>query len=83
MALTPIQETKIKQWLQSKSPLGLTCPVCHRKQWTIGMITQSPEFTPNGITIGGPVMPTLHIACDYCAHIMSFAAIPMGLVAQE
>ena len=79
MPLDQAQGQKLDAWLRAKAPLGLACPVCQRKQWSVGDIVSAPTWSPQGFAIGGPTVPTIQVICNHCAYVMHFAAVPIGL----
>lgn len=80
MILTEADQTKVQKWLEKKCG-QLRCFCCGHAQWQLMNIS--------GITLGFDThttrfhyhdgVPTVSIACSNCAHLVSFAAVLLGL----
>ncbi len=79
MPLDKQQQEKLEKWLQSKGVLP-NCPICTTNSWAIGDIVSALPYTTGKIKLGGPTVPMVQIICKNCAHVLLFAAIPIGLV---
>lgn len=76
MPLDNSQQSKATTWLQRHNP---RCPVCGGNGFSLGEIVAPPVMQGGGINIGGPSVPVLQVVCGNCAHVLHFAAVPMGL----
>ena len=57
------------------------CPNCGQNQWSVLEIVSTSPFSPErGITIGGPTIPLLLVACKNCFQVSQFSAIGLGLL---
>lgn len=57
------------------------CPACKSNSWNIQDSTyQLTEFNPEGMVIGGPVVPVLAVLCSNCGYMMMFNALSVGAV---
>jgi hypothetical protein len=77
------QQQKLQAWMRAKFPTGLTCPACRRSNWQALPLVVVPNYTSGGFSLGGPTVPMVPLACNNCAHIMLFAAVPLGLASSR
>jgi hypothetical protein len=78
MPLNPTQVAQANQWF-SEHNITLVCPICQNNggaNFTTGDIVAAPVY---GST-SAPEWPMLQIICNRCAHVLTFAAHPMGLI---
>jgi hypothetical protein len=65
--------------LQNKIALG-PCPRCHSSSFALAGETAIPlGDNPGKIWFGGPVVPTVIVACTNCGHLMLHASITLGV----
>lgn len=69
---------KMQAWFNSKG-VNNTCSACGRNNWEAGGVIAAPGFTSGGMTIGGPTVPMVTLACSNCGFVRLFAAVPIGL----
>jgi hypothetical protein len=82
MPLTDAQRDQAAKHLRRH--LRNPCSVCGIHKFTIVDLVNTLPFDNNGaIVLGGPSIPTLLVVCDNCFHLLSFAAVPMGLVPSD
>jgi hypothetical protein len=84
MALDKANEEKVVQWLTTKGQL--VCPLCKGVAWGIGDLVGVPVVpTPLSGPIlnfaGSPVSLQVQLTCIGCAHVVFFAAAPIGITA--
>ena len=77
MGLSPQQFDMAREKLEPHLQRG--CPVCQGKSFAIESIAIAPMLEGGGIALGGGV-PVLLVVCGTCAHVLSFAAKPLGLL---
>ena len=78
-----MESGRLKEVVEALTNKGvkLPCPRCNLMKFSIVGETQIPlQENPNVITIGGPSIPTVIIACDNCGYITQHATLPLGLV---
>lgn len=80
MPLNDQQTQQVSQWLNSKKSYDFACPVCNSKNFSVGDIVMAPSFSGGGMAIGGPGVPMVQVICKNCAHVLLFAAVPIGLM---
>ena len=74
------KQTRIINALKAKQ-VHLPCPRCGQPKFSVvGETIISLQNDPNVISIGGPSIPTVIVACDNCGYITQHAQIPLGLV---
>ena len=58
------------------------CPFCHKSKFTIvdGYLPNNLQDHLNGLTIGGPMMPTIAIVCNYCGFVSQHSLGVLGLM---
>ena len=57
------------------------CPRCdHAKFSVVGETLIPLQEDPSVLTIGGPSIPTIIVACDNCGYLTQHAAAPLGLM---
>jgi hypothetical protein len=57
------------------------CPMCGVSEWNVQEeLFQIPEFLPNSIAVGGPVIPVVPVVCGNCGNTVLVNAIGAGLV---
>ena len=69
--------------LNSKE-VKLPCPRCGSNSFSIvGESFISINENPNTVTIGGPSVPTILVACDNCGYVTQHAQRSLGLLRQR
>lgn len=80
MDFTTEDQTKIKDWIQSRTP-NLRCFCCGNQRWQIlpraAMTSMFDTHTGRIYYMDG--YPTVALLCEQCGHIVSFSAPVMGL----
>ena len=79
MALDKDQQAKLTKWLNAKVA-DKSCRKCGQNSWELGDIVSAPIQTKEGISIGGPSIPTVIVACGNCAFVELYAAAAIGLL---
>ena len=80
MPLDQNQINKVNAWMNSHG-VNNNCPACGRaNMWQIGDVVAPPVMIGNNINLGGPSVPMVQVLCGNCAHVMLFAAVPIGLI---
>jgi hypothetical protein len=79
MPLTQDQAQKVQAFFTSRRARN-QCPMCGSSGFTPGDVVQAPVLAHGGIHVGGPAVPMLQLVCNNCAHIILFAAVPIGIV---
>lgn len=75
-----IKQSQVIEALKAKQ-VHLPCPRCSQPKFSIvGESIISIQNDPNVLSIGGPSIPTVIVACDNCGYITQHATIPLGLV---
>lgn len=73
--LTPEMQTAVLDWLRDRHIA--TCPVCRQaSEWRV----HSELYFPMAEGVAEreiPILPTIQVVCSRCAHILSFAALPV------
>lgn len=72
--------SKIKNVIQD-----IECPICHNKNFVIadGYFISSIRGDVNGMTLGGPSIPSIGIICDKCGFISHHALGILGLLSDS
>lgn len=80
--LTEAQTKKFIEWVHTKQPGEIVCPVCKSTKWVAGeLVLMPPTMNPSGgYNLGGATYPLLPIFCTNCAHALFFNAIAIGVV---
>jgi len=79
MALDPTQQQQLTDWMALKG-VRAQCPACGLDAGRVtGDIVAGLRVKPGGLHIGEPVTPLVELVCANCAHVMLFAAEPIGL----
>ncbi|MFL5735083.1 MAG: hypothetical protein ACJ78Q_18155 [Chloroflexia bacterium] len=79
MTLDPTQHQTLTTWMAQKG-VRPECPACGSTTGrTPGGIVAEMRVTPRGLHVGDPVLPLVQLICNHCAHLMLFAAEPIGL----
>lgn len=79
MPINSSQQEKLKAWLDSKG-VRPQCGACGSNDWAPGDIVAAPRYSSQGLAIGGPTVPMVQLVCSNCAHLMLFAAVPIGIL---
>ena len=74
--LTKTQENKLIEWYKSKNN-GTPCPVCGGQNFIAGDLLSNPIHN-DGKEV--TYSPTVSLYCNNCAHLLTFAAAPIGLL---
>lgn len=82
--LSPAEISFILQWVTTKhgsSPYQ--CPICGHANWLVDeYVTQAIVFPVQanmGIPVSPVAWPVVRLMCTFCAHVISFNAVIMGL----
>ena len=61
---------------------NIECPICHNKQFIIadGYFNSSIQGNLNGMSLGGPSIPSIGIICNRCGFISHHALGVLGLI---
>lgn len=79
MALDALQQQQLADWLAARQ-IRPACPVCGAPNpWTGAEIVAALPVRPSGLHIGEPVTPLVQLTCGTCAHVLFFAAEPLGV----
>lgn len=74
---------KVEKWLHEKLESQIKCPICGRTKWIAGdKLSMSPTISASGAIDLVNVVPSFTMNCKHCAYIISFNALPMGLLQQ-
>ena len=61
--------------------VSMPCPRCAKSKFSIvGESFISIQENPGTMVIGGPVIPTIIVACDNCGYVTQHAKGPLGLL---
>lgn len=77
--LNSVEKAKVQAWLSSRARAG--CPFCGQRNFEIGSlltVTSSMEPTTGRIHYMHGY-PLVSIFCNYCAHVMWFSAMAVGV----
>ena len=68
-----------------KSGAKLPCPRCGNKTFSLidGYFNQTLQFQLGGITLGGPSIPTVVVACNQCGFLSQHAIGVLGLLSNK
>lgn len=80
--LNETDKKKIVEALNSKG-VKTTCPMCGNKHFVIadGYFTQSLQKNfNNGISLGGPAIPSISVICGNCGFMSQHALGALGLL---
>lgn len=80
MAITDLQRRTATEFLEKR--LTHPCPVCALRNFTIADIINTSPADPSGAFVLGPSIPLLLVMCTNCFHTLTFAAVPMQLMAE-
>ena len=77
------QREKLAAHLKAKAP-NFACPVCAAKSFSIGDVALSGNAigSDGSINMGGTIVPTVMVVCENCYHVLSFAAVPIGVISK-
>lgn len=66
------QRKRTIEWLDKKSPKGMTCPICSQMVWTIGEVAELRSFEGGTLVIGGnsSTYPVVPVICRNCGYTM-------------
>ena len=81
-----VDKERANQIIQALSKKGVTkpCPRCGHPHFSVVAETSIPiNSDPTSITIGGPVVPTVIVACSNCGFVTQHALGALGLVPEE
>lgn len=80
MSLTPSQQETLSNWMDARG-VRTQCPAClSLSGWTQGNLVGSYEVTGGGFRVSADSLtPTVQMICNNCAHVLHFAAVPIGL----
>lgn len=79
MALSTGQHQKLVDWLTEKG-VKPECPACGAYQSFVPLdVVAAPVRTAGGLNVGDRMTPMVQMVCSHCAHVMLFAAEPMGV----
>lgn len=75
------EKNNIVRILQEKGAV-MPCPRCGKNQFTLadGYLNNSLQQDLNGITIGGPSIPSVAVVCTNCGYISQHAIGVLGLL---
>lgn len=75
------QKQKIIKHITEKAP-GMRCAACGSQDFFVGddLVTPVPLTSTGNMVLGGSSVPVALLVCRNCAHVMHFAAVPMGVV---
>jgi hypothetical protein len=77
MALTPPEIEKFKAHLE-KFTTQTHCPVCQSNMWNVAGPSSLPALYQSGaMMLGGEVIPLVHLVCDTCYFVRTFAWQPI------
>ena len=80
MPIDQTQQQTLLSWMRSKG-VGANCHACGHSNWATGDVVSAAVMSPGGnVAIGGPSVPMVQVICGHCAHVVLFAAVPIGLV---
>lgn len=79
--MTQAEKDNIVQVLNSKKAV-LPCPRCGQNKFTLadGYLNSPLQQNLNGITIGGPSIPSVAVVCTNCGYISQHALGVLGLL---
>jgi hypothetical protein len=81
MAMTDAQRERAKDFLRDK--MQGVCPSCGGRAFQIADLVNALPYDGAGKLVLGPTVPLLLVMCDNCLHVLSFAAVPMGLLQEQ
>ena len=79
--LSIAEKQRIISKIQNIIP-NIECPICHNKNFIIadGYFNSSIQGDVNGMTLGGPSIPSIGIICNKCGFISHHALGVLGLL---
>ena len=80
-----MEQSRLNECIEALNSKGvkLPCPRCASNKFSIvGESFISINENPNVVTIGGPSIPTILVACDNCGYVTQHAQGPLGLLRQ-
>ncbi len=82
MPLTQEQRETATRFLRTH--LRNPCSVCGIHRFNVVDIVNTLPYENSGaMVLGGATIPLLLVVCESCFHVLSFAAVPIGLVPSE
>jgi hypothetical protein len=81
-----VEKERSKQIIEALSKKGVNkpCPRCGHLHFGVVAETSIPVSSePALITVGGPVVPTVIVACNNCGFVTQHALGALGLVTEE
>ena len=82
--LSKEQKEKIVKVLNERGA-KLPCPRCGNNNFTLldGYFNQTIQTELKGISIGGPSVPSVVVACNNCGYLNQHALGPLGLMPKQ
>ena len=82
--LSITEKQRIISKIQNVIPY-IECPICHNKNFIIadGYFNSSIQGDVNGMTLGGPSIPSIGIICNKCGFISHHALGVLGLLSDS
>lgn len=81
MKIKNSEKIKVPIWLNKHWVGRKSCPICQNNNWSLSdTIYEFRPFQHGGLTVGGPVIPTVVITCTNCGHTLFFNAIKLDIV---
>lgn len=79
--LAEYRRRQIMKWLNEKWPMAQKCPICQRREWSVGgTIHELRQFHNGSLVVAGSVFPVVPIVCSFCGYTLFFNALKLGLV---
>ena len=80
-----MEQVRLNECVEALNSKGvkLPCPRCGSNKFSVvGESIIAINEDPNVISIGGPSVPTILVACDNCGYVTQHAQGPLGLLKQ-
>jgi hypothetical protein len=78
--LSQSEKEKIVDWLRNKRPLGIECPLCYSKNWTVADHVVSPSLVNvSGIGLGAYPYPQAMLISE-CGHTVYLNLLASGII---
>ena len=78
-----MDQNRLNQCIQALNSKGVKnpCPRCGNHKFSIlGESLISIQSDPGVISLGGPGVPTIIVACENCGYVTQHAQAPLGLM---
>ncbi len=81
--LSRSEKQEIADWLQARNPLGILCPLCSSRNWSVADHMVSPSIiNATGVGLGAYPYPQAMLISE-CGHTIYLNLIKIGIIPEE